>query len=293
MQPGRASKTAEHNALFRALDRLLPRDERLVDDPLSEGFLSWKYRSVTAAARLPGVARGVRRILDRQWPGVRSSVAARTRLIDGLVEAAEQVQVVILGAGYDTRVYRLESLRGRTVFEVDHPDTQRRKRALLERRGVVTSHVQFVPTDFHLGRLAIAMADHGYQPSEPTLFLWEGTTNYLDAEAVDATLRWCAEAARGSELIFTYINEDVFSDASKYQGAERVLGALDREHEPMQFGLAPERLASYLAERGLELMTDVGAAQYRERFYGPRATRMPGHEFYRVAHARVTANIRV
>src|SRR5687767_8859589 len=118
MQPGRASKTAEQNALFRALETLHRASERLINDPLAEAFLSWRYRAVTLGARLPGGLPVVRMVIDQGWPGVRTSLVARTRLIDEMIERActGDLQAVILGAGYDTRAFRLDCLRGREVF---------------------------------------------------------------------------------------------------------------------------------------------------------------------------------
>jgi methyltransferase (TIGR00027 family) len=290
VRPGRASKTAEHNALFRALEARWPAGERVVLDPLAEAFLSLPLRAVAAAAQSRVVCNFACRIIDARWPGVRTSVVARTWLIDELVcdSVAGSPQLIILGAGYDTRAWRLDCLRDTdTVFEVDHPDTQLRKRAVLARCGVSAAHVRFVSTDFHLERLATAMEEQGYCPSRRTVFLWEGTTNYLDDAAVDATLRWCARAVPASRLIFTYINDDVLEDPTRYVGAQRVFASLGRMDERMTFGISPDRLASYLDERGLCLEDDVSAAEYRTRFYGARARRMQGHEFYRVAVADV------
>jgi methyltransferase (TIGR00027 family) len=290
MRSGRASKTAEHNALFRALEARRPVDVRVVDDLLAEGFLSWRFKLVTAPARWRVWRDAVTRLIDRRWPGVRPTVLARTRLIDltitEIVDASPQL--VILGAGLDTRAWRLPALNGVTVFEVDHPDTQRRKQSLLHRGHLDAARVRFIPTDFNLESLATAMAGAGFDPTFPTLFLWEGTTNYLSAEAVDATLRWCAQAAAGSQLIFTYINNDVLDDPSRYFGADRVFSTITKAGEPMTFGLAPDTLAEYLAARGLELVMDVGAASFRQQWYGTASQTMRGHEFYRVAHASIT-----
>jgi methyltransferase (TIGR00027 family) len=291
MKSGRASKTAEQNALFRALEARRP--DPVVEDLLAEAFLPWRFKVVTAPARWRIWRNWVTEFIDSRWPGVRPTVVARTRLIDatiaGIVTAT--TQVVILGAGLDTRAWRLAALRDLAVFEVDHPDTQNRKRALLRSRnldgGLDRRDVHFIPTDFNLGRLGPAMTDAGFDPTLPTLFLWEGTTNYLSVEAVDATLRWCAQAAAGSHVLFTYINEDVLTDPSRYVGAERVFSTLQRADEPMTFGLAPDALAGYLAERGLELVSDVGASTFREQAYGAACATMHGHEFYRVAHACV------
>ena len=283
MRPGRASRTAEHNALFRALEARRPAAVRLVDDPLADAFVSWRHRAVL------GPWHGwASRLIDRRWPGVRAAVVARTRLIDDTIGevVGDCDQVVVLGAGFDTRAWRLAGLAGVRVFEVDHPDTQRRKRDVLGRRGAERPDMVFIPTDFHLGRLSTAMDAAGYDAGRPTLLLWEGTTNYLDAAAVDTTLRWCARAAAGSHLIFTYIDRAVLADPGRYEGAARTLATVRRAGERMTFGLAPEGLAGYLDERGLRLVSDTGAAGFRARYYGEAAQAMRGHEFYRVAHAR-------
>src|SRR4051812_19395863 len=207
VKSGRSSKTAEHNALFRALEARRPGEDRVIEDQLAEEFLSWRFKLVTVPARWRLWRAAVTRFIDGRWPGVRPTVIARTRLIDETVAEIVDTtpQVVILGAGLDTRAWRLPDLAGKSVFEVDHPDTQRRKQALLRRRHFESDHVHFIPTDFNLGRLATAMTEAGFDRTLPALFLWEGTTNYLEAEAVDATLRWCTRAAAGSQLIFTYI----------------------------------------------------------------------------------------
>ena len=60
-------------------------------------------------------------------------------------------QLVILGAGYDSRAYRFEELKkGIKVFEVDHPATQAvKKEKLQEIFQLLPDHVTYVPVDFH------------------------------------------------------------------------------------------------------------------------------------------------
>jgi methyltransferase (TIGR00027 family) len=105
----------------------------LFRDPYAARFLGWDYRVVVGAARIAVVGLAIERYIDRRYPaGPRGSAIARTRLIDDLVEdavAAGAEQVVLLGAGHDSRAYRLASMRQSTVFEVDHPVTQTVKRA--------------------------------------------------------------------------------------------------------------------------------------------------------------------
>jgi len=291
MRPGHASRTAEHNALFRALESSLPKDRRLVDDPLARACLTWPLSLVAPLGTVPGLRDLILEFIDRRWPGVRTSVVARTRLIDQIIVSSlsEPVeQFVVLGAGYDSRAYRIPGLRGVTVFEVDHPDTQAVKRKVLEH--VLPSpplHVRFVPTDFKQSDLGAVMSAAGYRESAPTFILWEGVTNYLTADSVDATLRWVSRAAPGSRLCVTYVHRDILTRPAVFFGAERLFSALEKAGERFTFGIDPAELRGFLAARGLALESDIGAAEYRERYYKTAARQMRGHEFYRVALARV------
>jgi len=291
MREGHASRTAEQNALFRALESSLPERKRLFDDPLARAFLGSPLALVGRLRMVPGLRQLIVGYIDRRWPGVRTSVVARTRLIDDAIAASlgEHIeQLVILGAGFDSRAYRLPGLGGLTVFEVDHPDTQAAKRAILERvLPAPPSHVRFVACDFNQRDLESAVAAAGYSASAHTFILWEGVTNYLTDAAVDATLRWCARAAPGSRLLFTYVHRDVLTRPSQFVGTERLFASLAKAGEKLTWGIEPEKLPEFLAERGLSLESDVGATEYRQRYFKEAARGMRGHEFYRVALARV------
>jgi len=291
MRDGRASRTAEQNALFRALESALPARKRLFNDPLARSFITWPLSLVARLGVMPGLREMVPWLIDSRWPGVRSSVVARTRLIDDALATSlggQIDQLVILGAGFDSRAYRLPCLHGATVFEVDHPDTQTAKRKVLECiLSVPPKHVRFVAIDFDRQNLESVMAAAGYRESARTFILWEGVTNYLTEAAVDTTLRWCSRAAAGSLLLFTYVHRDVLTRPSEYIGTKNLFASLARAGERLTFGIEPSQLPEFLATRGLSLESDVGAAEYRARYFKDAARKMRGHEFYRVALARV------
>ena len=221
---------------------------------------------------------------------MRTSVVARTRLIDDAIAAAlseHPQQLVILGAGFDSRAFRLPGLRGITVFEVDHPDTQAAKQRILARAlPALPTQVRFVACDFQQGSLETAMAAARYSEAARSFILWEGVTNYLTEAAVDATLRWCARASPGSLLLFTYVHRDVLSNPAQSPAA-RLFASLAKAGENLRWGIEPKQLPGFLAERGITLESDLGAADYRKRYFGDAARRMRGHEFYRVALARI------
>jgi O-methyltransferase involved in polyketide biosynthesis len=123
----RSSRTAETNALERAAEALHPAAGRLLDDPYAHLFVRRPlYR---ALLRLRPVALRALHRVDERYPGLHAEIMLRARYVDGLVEAANFEQLVLLGAGYDATAFRHQLGTSVRVFEVDSPQTQGAKRA--------------------------------------------------------------------------------------------------------------------------------------------------------------------
>jgi methyltransferase (TIGR00027 family) len=289
MREGQPSRTAVQNALFRALEARRPASGRVADDPLALRFLTPEFRLLAGLARIPAARRLIERFIDHRWPCVRGGVVARTRLIDERV-AAELPgvrQAMILGAGFDSRAYRLPPMRQVTVFEVDHPATQAAKRRVVQRRaGEPRGQVRFVPVVFGADDPAGKLARAGFEPGAATLVLWEGVTNYLDPEAVDATFRFLAAAVGpGSPVLFTYVDRGIIDGTARFDGAETTLRAVRRVGEPFTFGLDPAEVPGYLADRGFGLEWDTAVSDAAARLYPP-GTCPSVPAYYHVAGAR-------
>src|SRR5262249_40206956 len=134
MKQNHSSRTAEYMALFRALETVQPEKKALFADPYAELFLSRNLLLAAQVARIQPVGNLIRFYIDKRWPGARTAAVGRTRFIDEVTKDAVRqgiTQVVILGAGFDTRAWRTIDLAAVKVFEVDHPDTTARKQLLL------------------------------------------------------------------------------------------------------------------------------------------------------------------
>jgi methyltransferase (TIGR00027 family) len=289
MREGQPSRTAVQNALFRALEARRPASGRVADDPLALCFLTPEFRLLAGLARIPAARRLIERFIDHRWPCVRGGVVARTRLIDEQV-AAELPgvrQAMILGAGFDSRAYRLPLMRQVTVFEVDHPATQAAKQRVVQRRaGEPRGQVRFVPVVFGADDPAGKLAGAGFQPGAATLVLWEGVTNYLDPEAVDATFRFLAAAVGpGSPVLFTYVDRGIIDGTARFDGAQTTLRAVRRVGEPFTFGLDPTEVPGYLADRGFGLEWDTAVSDAAARLY-PSGACPSVPAYYHVAGAR-------
>jgi methyltransferase (TIGR00027 family) len=274
----RPSRTAQHNALFRAIEQRLP--QPLFADPFARRFLRGRYR---LAALLPAAA--LARAIDARWPGPRAAVCVRTRWLDDAIGAAQAAgldQLVLLGAGFDARAHRLPGIERVRVFEVDHPATQAMKRRVV---GAAPAHVSYVPVIFGRDALPDALARAGLRADQRTLLLWEGVTNYLDEPTVDTTLRFAARA--GEELLFTYVDRAVIDGKKLFTGGPESVAHVKKLGEPFTFGFDPPELPAYLGARGLELEHDLPLSEAARRYY-PAAC-PPVSSFYHVVSARCRA----
>jgi methyltransferase (TIGR00027 family) len=284
-RPSNVSETATNMALIRALETTKSSDRRLFCDPFARRFLPLWQRALMLPAGFVPWRRVIEGIFDRKAPGARTSGAARTRLIDEWTSTAlgqGVKQAVIMGAGFDCRALRLEELQNALVFELDRSEMVDAKSRRLA--DVQTGRVIRVPIDFLAENPGKRLLKAGYLPRAKTLFIWEGVTNYLDEGAVDAAFETFAGAVVGSYLIFTYVHADAISGRFSAPGLPELLGRLRRIGEPWTFGFHPEAVPDYLARRGYRLIADLGAADYRTRYWPP-AEQPEGYEFYRAVFA--------
>jgi methyltransferase (TIGR00027 family) len=174
----------------------------------------------------------------------------RTVVLDEAIAAAPDFsQLVILGAGLDSRAWRLPRLAGKRVFEVDHPATQSWKKSQTQGLRSQADEVHFVPVDFERDKLSECLAKAGHSPNERTFWLWEGVTMYLDREAIGATLASAASrSAPGSTLALTYFCRPFPIQAFRWIG------------EPFRAHFKPAELETFAGRFGWGKVSDCGQA---------------------------------
>jgi methyltransferase (TIGR00027 family) len=169
------------------------------------------------------------------------SMLARTRFIDEALRRAVEngaTQVVILGAGFDTRAYRLrELLRQCRVIEVDAEETQEYKKQRLRAEMVdAPANLTYARCDFACDSLSDVLRAAGYRAEEKTLFIWEGVCMYLPEESARQTLRMIStESASGSSVVLDYANRIGIEIGIKYAQGPLALAAT--WGEPWIFGV--------------------------------------------------------
>lgn len=247
-------------AVAVALGRALAGSSAPSPDPFAVELLPRRIAAALRRSRRLGPA--------RRWiaPGFVDHLALRTAAIDAaLVESvAEGVdQVVVLGAGFDARAFRIPELAGTDVFEVDHPVTQRRKRRRAESLTPTARSHRFVAVDFERDALAEALEQAGHDAGRPTCWIWEGVTMYLPEGATRDTLAALRARSRvGSRLVATY--------ALPLHGLgplRRVLErGFDRLGEPLLGLVSSARFGEVLEDEGWKRDSDTGYGDWRSRF---------------------------
>ena len=279
MKATRPSRTAHLVALGRAMADAGLSHVPNFHDPTARVFLTDKGKQ--SLAKTEHAAReGVRGFRIEMARVMADMMALRTVAIDTAVRdaiAGGATQLVILGAGYDGRAWRLPELAGVKVFEVDHPATQGDKRARVTQLPPAVGIVTFVPVDFEREALDDALERAGHDRSSPTWWIWEGVVMYLTHDAMRATLADVGRrSAPGSTLIVNYHTErrGVFA-----QLIFRLIG------EPQISSWTPAEMAGDLRSAGFEGSADSGMTEWNERF-AQRSARVDRGYYMHVVVAR-------
>jgi len=242
------SGTAFVVAEFRADENRQPTP--LYEDPVVALFLDKDSRE--AADRMAA-----------SFPPVKAMVKIRTKYLDDVLDSQLRDgfrQVVVLGAGLDARAWRMPELAHATVFEVDHPASQRDKRRRLDDLEPTAGQVVGVAVDLEHDALAPALEACGFDPTLETTWVWEGVVPYLTSDAVAETVRALAEvSARGSILVVNYQSRSV--SATMVRRVLRVVMRLSRQHDPLagepwRSTWSSATMRAMLAYNGFETATD-------------------------------------
>jgi methyltransferase (TIGR00027 family) len=204
--------------------------------------------------------------------GVYEYVSARTKLFDEVFgQAIDDVfpQIVILGAGFDTRAWRFtQRNKGTRVFELDSPVTQEMKRKLLAQKGVACpEEITFVPIDFEEEDMAEVLRKAGYRADLKSLFLLEGVVMYLTAEAVGSTLGFIREnAGAGSLLLFDYMLASVLRRENNLYGEDSIHKTVFKTGEEWHFGIDAGKIDAFLTEHGFNLVRHYTPGELQKKY---------------------------
>ena len=265
------SETALFAALRRSLAHIEYPNEKFGPDHLATAFLPPHFRFFLKFKKIQA---NTSEKLETALPGLNAYMIARTVWLDELFLNAlknKVPQIVLMGAGYDSRAYRFaDHNKGTTVFELDAAPTQERKIACLKKvRIPVPQGVKFVPVDFNKDALESVLEKAGFNSSLKTLFIWEGVSYYLGPESVDATLSSVHQlGSQGSQIAFDYtvsVPEDRLDD---FFGVRLFNKTMQQQHasEALLFSIEEGQAEDFLAQRGFKLLAHMDHTEIEQTF---------------------------
>lgn len=283
MKKNKASFTAKGIAALRAVESMKPEGERLFYDPYAGLFTSPILVKMSRYFIITGYA-------GKRGPGVPEFIASRVRYIDDYLLSCVKggiSQLVLLGAGYDSRAYRFaEALRNVKIFEVDHPASLQDKKEQLKESAVDTGSVIYVPVDFNIDSLEDRLKSAGYDIGKKTLFIWEGVTYYLEAAAVDATLKFIAQTSgKGSSVIFDYTFTWVINGDCSRGEIIRMKRYRRFTKEGLTFGIEEGTIKYFLEARGFSDVVNATSEDFKKLYYCK--TEKEVAPIYAIAYAKV------
>ncbi len=290
MKKWRASSTARDIALFRSFESMKPENERMCYDPFAKNFLDKFYRLIIKNKILTKIAIS---FFDRNFPNTHGTIAIRVRFIDDYLKTCidnKIEQLVIMGAGFDTRAYRLNELNEKIkIFEIDHPATQKTKKEKIRNIfGTIPSNVIYVPVDFNNEKPGKRLIESGYYRNLKTLFIWEGVTMYLEPSAVDETLSFVVNnSGKGSSIIFDYLFKSIVDGTDEHYLAKRLRRLVKLKGEPYLFGIEEGVVANFLHDRGFYQVKDITWEVLESTYSKVIHQKINTYPFWRLVHATV------
>jgi len=264
-----AANTGIMPTVLVAIEQCFPKSQRVIDDGLAVRMLPLGARMFVRLLRVPWMRDWLIGLSDKNDPGIWGSLLFRKRYIDEKVETArnEIEAVVSLGAGFDTRPFRLTNLASMPTWEIDQRENiEAKEKRLRKVLGAIPANVKFLTVDFDRDDLGALLQWRGYSANMRTLFVWEAVTQYLTEQGVKATFDWLAKASLGSRLVFTYVRKGFLTGENLYgweSGYKRFV-----ETKVWLFGMEPEDCPAFLQAYGWRVIEDLGYDELAGRYNG-------------------------
>ncbi len=292
MEAGKPSRSAGIIAAHRAIESSKNHGERICHDPFARDFMPEGF-TVIGKHEIP--EQEALNLFKQIVPGFHEFFLARTRYIDdylkGFIER-ELEQLVVLGAGYDSRAYRFDELENKIkVFEVDSPATQDAKKQKVKKIfNRLPDHITYISIDLQKDDLEYRLIQNGYNSSLKTLFIWEGVTMYIDRKAVDKTLLFISKnTGKGSSIIFDYTFQEVVDGTYDRNEAIEWLKITQNSNEPLLFGISNDHIEQFLTYRGFCNIVKRTNQYFKDNYFIGVNKKRESTPILAIVHAEINA----
>lgn len=269
-----AAQTGSEPTVLSALEQNYPIEKRILNDELS-------YKIQPAGVKLiirllkPFMNTIVRASEKSAAPGMWGGLLCRKRYIDEkLLDSINQVeQIVNLGAGLDTRLFRLDETKLLPVWELDQTENIHKMQTAFTRAlNQMPPNIKLVAIDFDHESIMDVLTNNGFDPDKRTFFIWEAVTQYLTQEGIDSTFSFLSKVKSGSLITFTYVHQD-FIDGKNLFGWESGYKRFVKNKIFIN-GMRPENVGGFLSGYGYSLKEDLDYNQMADRYIKPTGRRL-------------------
>ena len=205
--------------------------------------------------------------------GIYPYVIARTKYIDTIFKKAINdgaEQIVIFGAGFDSRAIRLtEKGSVINIYEIDTPLTLDAKRKQFIKRDItIPKNNIYIPIDFDREDIKEKLEKSSVSVSKKTLFILEGLIMYLSIEAVDYTFKLINEySVPGSLVVFDYIFASVLRQEEKYYGEREIFDRVKKDEESWTYGIEEGEIEDFLSAYSLDLLEHLDSVTLEKKYF--------------------------
>lgn len=284
-----AAKTGDQPTMIVAIEQNFPKELRVIEDNLAAQLYSGSNRFWINLTKIASIRNWMVNFTTKFMQGGWSFCLVRKRYIDErLIEVITENKikaVVNLGAGFDTRLYRLSESQNISAWEVDQAvNIDAKRKAIQKALGVFPNHVKQVSINFINQDLGEVLKRQGYLGTEKTFLIWEAVSQYLNEAAVQKTFDFFSKVPVGSRLAFTYVLKD-FITGENLHGQEKIYKKFILKDKIWHFGFDPNQIEAYLNKNGWKLIEDIDYAELGDRYVKPTGRSLGVLEIERMVYA--------
>lgn len=265
-----AAKTGIGPTTLIAIEQYFPKEQRILEDDLAYSILPFGLKAFVRMTKPYWFRSWMIRAMEKDAPGLYAGMMCRKKYIDEkLISSANKIDAVVnLGAGFDTRAFRISQLSNTPFWEIDQfENIQPKQKKIQKLFGTIPSHIKLISIDFDKEDLGSLLNQSGYSIGTKTFYIWEAVTQYLTENGIHSTFDFLSNAAQGSCLAFTYVRKDFIDGKVLYnwdKGYKQYV-----KSKIWLFGMEPGTWSDFLKNYGWKVIEDIGYEDLDERFVKP------------------------
>lgn len=282
-----AAKTGLQPTALAAMEQYFPESERILRDDWAIRMISGPMAGFVRCMKWPAFRSWMVRQSEKAIPGSWAGILCRKRYIDDQLLSAGQYEAVVnLGAGFDTRAFRLDAIRNIPVWELDQQDIIAAKQKQLDQLFIeIPRNLRLIPVDFDRETIVDALLRSGYSFDTQTFFILEAVTQYLTADGLTGLFSALSKATAGSLLAFTYITGDFMAGRELY-GAKRAYDQFVVRDKLWLSGKNAEEWEAFLKQYGYAVVEHADIGEMTRAYIAPTGRNLTISPLERIILAR-------